>query len=221
MVASGRGQEEAPGWPWGDGRRSITDVELVVRTLRGSEEAFRCLVERYERPVFSLVVRMVKDRELAEDLAQESFIKAFRALSSYDHRRKFSSWLFKIAHNATIDHLRRSRLETQPLESSGAERTPLLDQLEDPTALSPEVTAESADLGRDLDRAIAGLRPEYREVIELRFRQGLSYQEIAEITDTAMGTVKTNIHRARKELAAALTALGWVPSGETPGRRGS
>lgn len=187
--------------------------------MRGSEEAFRRLVKRYERPVFSLVVRMVKDRQLAEDLSQESFIKAYRALSSYDRRRKFSSWLFKIAHNATIDHLRRARLDTEPLERGSPDQPSERPQLEDPAALSPLHAAESADLGRDLDRAIAALRADYREVVELRFKQGLSYQEIAEIMELPMGTVKTNIHRARKELAARLSGLGW--GGETPRRRGS
>lgn len=176
-------------------------------------------MERYERPIFSLVVRMVKDRELAEDLSQETFIKAYRALSSYDRRRKFSSWLFKIAHNATIDHLRRSRIETEPLERGGPEQTSERPQLEDPASPSPLAAAESADLGRDLERAMATLRTEYREVIELRLKQGLSYQEIAEIMGTPMGTVKTNIHRARKELAARLAGMGW--DRETPPRRGS
>src|SRR5881227_3973330 len=93
-----------------------TDAELVASTLRGSQDAFRELVVRFERPVYSLVQRMVQDPATAEDLAQEVFVKAFRALRSYDPRWKFSSWLFKIAHNTTIDHLRRGAPETVPLE---------------------------------------------------------------------------------------------------------
>lgn len=192
-----------------DGGRSITDVELVVRALQGSERAFQSLVERYERPIFSLVLRMVKNRQLAEDLAQETFIKAYRGLSRYDRRRKFSSWLFKIAHNATIDHLRRSRLDLESLDEESEDRPSLASRVEDTSTPSPATAAESSDLGRALEGAIAGLRPEYREAIELRFRQGLSYQEIAEITGSPMGTVKTNIHRARKELAEVMSELGW------------
>ena len=87
---------------------SVEDSELVSGALLGSEQACRRHVVRYQRPVFSIIVRMVRNAQLAEDLTQDVFVKAFRALPSYDHRRKFSSWLFKIAHNATIDHLRKS-----------------------------------------------------------------------------------------------------------------
>src|ERR1700694_1922321 len=80
-----------------------TDAELVAETLRGSQEAFRELVVRFERPVYSLILRMVHDSGTAEDLAQEVFVKAYRHLAAYDAPRKFASWLFKIAHNSTID----------------------------------------------------------------------------------------------------------------------
>ena len=86
------------------------DRRLVEQALAGSERAYHDLVKRYERPVFSVILRMVRDRALAEDLAQETFLKAFRSLASYDRSRKLSSWLFTIAHNAAIDHLRRKRL---------------------------------------------------------------------------------------------------------------
>src|SRR5436305_12671748 len=86
-----------------------TDAELAASAAQGSQDAFRELVKRFERPVYSLVLRMVQDPATAEDLAQEVFVKAFRALRTYDPRWKFSSWLFKIAHNTTIDHLGRGR----------------------------------------------------------------------------------------------------------------
>ncbi|HEY8021858.1 MAG TPA: sigma-70 family RNA polymerase sigma factor, partial [Thermoanaerobaculia bacterium] len=100
--------------------RGLSDPELVGATLAGSQEAFRELVVRFERPVFGLIVRMVGDPETAEDLSQEVFVKAYRALASYDPSRKLSSWLFKIAHNATIDHLRRSAPDSVPLEGDEA-----------------------------------------------------------------------------------------------------
>ena len=93
------------------------DLDLVRRALAGSQDAYRDLLLRYQRPVLSLIRRMVRNSSQAEDLAQEVFLKAFRALGSFDQKRKFSSWLFKIAHNATIDQLRRKKLDTVPLET--------------------------------------------------------------------------------------------------------
>ncbi len=166
-------------------------------------------MERYQRPVFSLVVRMVRDAALAEDLAQDSFLKAYRALPSFDVGRKFSSWLFKIAHNTTIDHLRRSGLDTEPLEDAGEGRS-RSETLEDSSIRSPHDLATSSSLGVALERAIATLRPEYRSVVLLRFVHGHAYQEVAEITGLPLGTVKTHLHRARKELAELLRDQGWA-----------
>ncbi len=187
----------------------IADTELVGRALAGSERAFYDLVRRYERPIFSLIVRMVHDHAVAEDIAQESFLKAFRRLDTYDPTRKFSSWLFKIAHNATLDHLRRPSLDTRPLEAQGEGEADLVSVLADDKAPSPEEGIGRYDLARALDRGLRSLREEYREVLLLRFREGLSYQEIAEVTGQPLGTVKTNIHRARKELAAAMGNVAW------------
>ncbi|HEV2854018.1 MAG TPA: sigma-70 family RNA polymerase sigma factor [Thermoanaerobaculia bacterium] len=196
-----------------------TDAELVAGALKGSQDACRELVKRFERPVYSLVVRMVQDPATAEDLAQEVFVKAFRRLSTYDPQWKFSSWLFKIAHNTTIDHLRRGTPETVPLEA-GAEddKGGLSAVLADASAEDPQVLAERRDLARSLERAIGRLRPEYRQAVLMFYAQGASYQDICEVTGLPLGTVKTNLHRARKELAQEMTALGWGP--ETPHETG-
>jgi len=184
----------------------------VGRALDGSQRAYRELVRRYERPVFSLVVRMVRDAAVADELAQEVFLKAFRSLETYDRQRKFSSWIFKIAHNTTLDHLRRKRLDTVPLETPADDDEPGAGyRLADDSAFSPHVEAESSDLAKAMETAIDRLRPEYREVVVLRFQEGLAYQEIADITGLPMGTVKTYIFRARKELAGHLTEMGWTP----------
>lgn len=191
-----------------------TDTELVTSTLRGSQEAFRELVGRYERPVYSLVVRMVQDSGLAEDLAQEVFFKAYRRLDTYDPVRKFSSWLFKIAHNTTIDHLRRHSPETVPLEGDrkdDEDRGGLATVLADTSSEDPSAAAERRDMARSLERAIARLRPEYRELVVLFYVEGASYQDLCEATGLPLGTVKTNLHRARKELAQAMSAEGWGP----------
>ncbi|HKI00584.1 MAG TPA: sigma-70 family RNA polymerase sigma factor [Thermoanaerobaculia bacterium] len=188
-----------------------TDAEVVVSALRGSQDAYRELVKRFERPVYSLILRMVQDPASAEDLAQEVFVKAFRRLNTYDPQWKFSSWLFKIAHNSTIDHLRRGTPETVPLEAADDERGSLGAVLADETVEDPLAAAERRDLGRSLERAIALLRPEYRQAVLMFYAHGASYQEICEVTGLPLGTVKTNLHRARKELAQAMTSLGWGP----------
>ena len=189
-----------------------TDAELVASAIKGSQEAFRELVVRFERPVYSLIARMIQDPATAEDLAQEAFVKAYRSLRSYDPSRKLSSWLFKIAHNTTIDHLRRNVPDTVPLEAPPDHeegRGGLAAVLADGSVEDPAAAAERRDMARSLERAVARLRPEYRESVVLFYIEGASYQEICEATGLPLGTVKTNLHRARKELAQEMAALGW------------
>jgi RNA polymerase sigma-70 factor, ECF subfamily len=195
-----------------DARRAelaaLTDQEVVVLARLGQESAFHDLSRRYERPVFSLVYRMVRDRELAEDLVQEAFIKALNALESYRPEFKFSSWIFKIANNAAIDHLRRRELVTLSLDGAPNAQTP--DAVE-ATALqigdraeSPLAELEAKEIGGAIEAAIARLRPEYRACIMLRHVEGRPYEEIAEMLGLPLGTVKTYIHRARNELRESL-----------------
>jgi len=186
----------------------VDDRKLAVLAAEGRESAFRELLDRYERPVFSLVYRMVRDRTLAEDLAQEAFIRAFNAIDSYDPDYKFSSWIFKIANNLTIDHLRKRKLDTVSIHGSPharsqeeAERTAVV--LESDVE-SPEAYVEAQELGGQIEEAIGQLRPEYRTAILLRHIEGHSYEEIAEIMDLPLGTVKTYLHRARNELKELL-----------------
>jgi RNA polymerase sigma-70 factor (ECF subfamily) len=189
----------------------LTDQEVVLLARSGREAAYRELVRRYERPVFALLYRMVRDRELAEDLAQETFVKALNAIDSYRPEFKFSSWIFKIANNAAIDHLRRRELDTLSLDGSPHAETPEAMQA---TALqigarqeSPLDAVEARELGGAIEAAIGRLRPEYRSCILLRHVEGRAYEEIAEILDLPLGTVKTYIHRARNELRLALAHL--------------
>jgi RNA polymerase sigma-70 factor (ECF subfamily) len=186
------------------------DAELIQQALDGSQEAHRQLVLRYQRPVWGLLQRMVRDSMLAEDLAQEVFVKAFRALETFDRTRKFSSWLFKIAHNTAIDHLRRKKLDTVALETPDGEPD-LMAVIPDRESESPDSELRRRDLARDMEASLERLRPEYREVVLLRFHEGLSYEEIAEVTGLPLGTVKTHIFRARKAMARYLTARGWEP----------
>jgi RNA polymerase sigma-70 factor (ECF subfamily) len=189
----------------------LTDQEVVLLARSGREAAYRELVRRYERPVFALLYRMVRDRELAEDLAQETFIKALNAIESYRPEFKFSSWIFKIGNNAAIDHLRRRELDTLSLDGSPHAETPEAMQA---TALqigarqeSPLDAVEARELGGAIEAAIGRLRPEYRSCILLRHVEGRAYEEIAEILNLPLGTVKTYIHRARNELRLSLAHL--------------
>jgi len=190
---------------------ALSDQEVVLRARSGQEAAYRELIRRYERPVFALLFRMVRDRELAEDLAQETFIKALNAIDSYRPEFKFSSWIFKIANNAAIDHLRRRELNTLSLDGSPHAETPEAMQA---TALqigarqeTPLDAVEAKELGGAIEAAIGSLRPEYRSCILLRHVEGRAYEEIAEMLNLPLGTVKTYIHRARNELRQSLAHL--------------
>ena len=190
---------------------AASDQQIVAWAQDGEEFAFRELVRRYQRPVFSLIYRMVRDREIAEDLAQETFVKVLNAIDSYRPEHKFSSWIFKIANNAAIDHLRRR--EPDLLSLDGAPDAVSVERRE-ATALQVRDQGESPldelaarELGSHIEAAIAGLRAEYRACILLRHVEGRPYEEIAAILDLPLGTVKTYIHRARAELRDALGPL--------------
>jgi RNA polymerase sigma-70 factor (ECF subfamily) len=151
---------------------------------------------------------MVKNPARAEELAQDTFVKAFRALHTYDVQRKFSAWLLTIAHHVAIDELRRASFATESLDepTDAGERKR---EFADTSAPTPALVAERAELARALQQAIGRLRPEYREVVALRYERELDYDEIVEITGLPMGTVKSSLHRARKELAEHLENMGW------------
>jgi RNA polymerase sigma-70 factor, ECF subfamily len=188
-----------------------TDHELVTFARSGSEKAYRELLDRYQRPVFSLVFRMVRDREQAEDLAQETFVKVFNHLDNYNPKYKFSSWIFKIASNLAIDTLRKKTPDTVSLDGSRYAQTN--EEIES-TRISiassdenPEQLLEAKELGEEIENAIGQLRAEYRTAILLRHVEGRPYEEIAEIMEIPLGTVKTYIHRARTELRDLLAHL--------------
>jgi RNA polymerase sigma-70 factor (ECF subfamily) len=185
----------------------VAEARLVSDALGGSQPAFEQIVRRYQRPVISVIVRMTGDRARAEDLAQETFVKAFRSLKSFDSTRRLSSWLFRIAHNTTLDALRRLKPEVVELEglSEG-------DPRRDPAAPAAPDPLEQAALGAALNRSLLSLRPDYRAAIALRYDQQLPFDEIGRILGVPEVTARTYVHRARKELARSLAALGWAPS---------
>lgn len=178
----------------------LSDAQLVATAASGSQPAFQEIVRRYQRPVFNLIARIVRDPALAEDVAQEAFLKAFRSLASFDRTRRFSSWLFRIANNAALDALRRRRAD------------PVL-QTDAPEPIGPSAAdqVEARALGAALEQALSAIRPEWRAAVVLRYDEGLSYEEIAEVMGIPEGTAKTFVHRARKQLAERLAAAGWAP----------
>ena len=190
---------------------NLPDADVVALAQHGRDDAFREIIRRYERPVFSLVYRMVRDREAAEDLSQDAFIRVLNHLDKYRPEFKLSSWLFKIANNVAIDHLRKRQLDT--ISIHGSPNASTASDIE-ATSFDIEDGGENAldemaakELGGEIERAIAKLRPEYRACIMLRHVEGRAYEEIAATLDLPLGTVKTYIHRARHELREALEHL--------------
>jgi RNA polymerase sigma-70 factor, ECF subfamily len=175
----------------------------VANALAGSESAFEQIVRRYQRPVISLIARMTGDRAAAEDLAQETFVKAHRSLGAFDATRRLSSWLFRIAHNTAIDALRRSRRSVVVEQSDDA-------VLDPPAAPEPD-PVERAALARALEAALARLRPDFRAAVLLRYDEGLPFDQIGQVLGVPEATARSHVHRARKDLARHLAAAGWAP----------
>ncbi|MFO7693840.1 MAG: sigma-70 family RNA polymerase sigma factor [Vicinamibacterales bacterium] len=191
------------------------DARLVEQALAGSQDACRALVERHSRAVLNLVARMVRDDGVAEELAQDAFVKAFGALRTFNPAYKFSNWILRIAHNVAIDHLRRSRLPVVRIddESSGRNIADVLADTREPSAFDRAVQLDFRD---DLEEALARLRPEFRRLVVMRYLEDLSYEDIAEVVGLPIGTVKSHLHRARAALGRLLADAGWGPG--TPDR---
>ena len=180
---------------------ATTDSELVRRCLAGDEDAFRVLVQRHERPVYHIVWRMVTNTENARDLVQETFVKAYRALEQFDQARTFSFWINRIATNISIDFLRKRRLRTVSIDPDprDEERRPPMLRDENPL---PDRVLEMRRMGEALGLLVDRLAPHYRVVIHLRHAQQRSYDEIAELLDLPLGTVKARLHRAHNQMRA-------------------
>ncbi|HEX9304847.1 MAG TPA: sigma-70 family RNA polymerase sigma factor, partial [Thermoanaerobaculia bacterium] len=182
-----------------------SDQELVRRVLAGEESLFGALVRRYQARVVAHVARMVGRREDALDLAQEIFLKVFQALDRYNPEFKFSTWLFRIAGNAAIDHLRKRRPRTVPLEIADPESRTGVSSIEhESPGLDPYGELRNVERGEAISKAIADLPLEFRELITLRHFGGLSYEEIARLKNMPLGTVKNKLFRARVVLKERL-----------------
>ena len=184
----------------------LSDETLVEEALAGDRDAFGAIVRRHQRGLVNYIFRLVGSRDVATDLAQEVFLKVFVGLQSFDPRYRFTTWLYRIASNGAIDHLRRKQPKTlslsQPSADEGAPAPTLAGT--DPT---PDDVLRLRELESRLDRAIGELPPAYRQLILLRHRQHCRYDEIARITHLPLGTVKNRIFRAREILRGQLTDL--------------
>jgi len=185
---------------------AVADRELVATAVSGVEGSFEELVRRYQRPIAGYVYRMVGNYESALDLTQEIFIKVYSSLERYRAEFKFSTWIYKIAHNAAIDHLRRSATREQSLVV-GTEG----DQFELPvesSRLSPEQESERRERRGEIETVVRALPANYRELIVLRHSQDLSYEEIVEVTGLPLGTVKNRLFRAREMMRQQFVEKG-------------
>lgn len=176
------------------------DDELIRRTRQGDLRAFDALVRRYQRKVYFLAIRMVKNHDAADDVAQETFIKAYNALDSFKLGCSFFTWLYRICVNLSINHLKRGR-RIMTESSFREEARPL----ERPAAgADPAGCMEMAELGERIEAAIDSLSPKYKAVFVLRIYEDMSYEEIAESLDISVGTVMSRLFRAREKMQEML-----------------
>ena len=169
--------------------------ELVARVRAGDEEAFRLIFDRYSRPVLSFIYDMVGDRALAEDLAQETFVRAYRGLSGLREKTKLSTWLFAIAKNCAREQLRSRRRHEGNVEIDAEPAFELRDH-----GRTPSGALLDKELSGVIQRALQKLDEDKRTVFTLKVLQQRSYEEIAEITGFSVGKLKTDLHRARAEM---------------------
>jgi len=185
---------------------AVADRDLVASAVTGLEGSFEELVRRYQRPIAAYVYRMVGNYESALDLTQEIFIKVYSSLERYRAEFKFSTWIYKIAHNAAVDHLRRTATREQSLVV-GVEG----DEFDLPIEsgrLSPEQESEQRERRVEIETVVRALPGNYRELIVLRHSQDLSYEEIVEVTGLPLGTVKNRLFRAREMMRQQFVEKG-------------
>jgi RNA polymerase sigma-70 factor (ECF subfamily) len=188
--------------------QSLTDVELIAKAISGREDGFEELVRRYQRPITNYVFRMLNDYDASLDVTQEVFIKVYNSLSRYSSEYKFSTWLYRIAHNAAIDFIRRRSPNEQSIETENKDGAYQL-QIESPNP-TPEQDRERSEWRTEIEAVVKCLPAVYRELILLRHAQDLSYDEIAEITNLPLGTVKNRLFRAREMMREIFIERGFT-----------
>ena len=185
------------------------DLKTIRRCKRGEEDAFREILERYRGPIYNLCYRMTRNAEDARDMGQEVFIKVFSLLDRFDENYAFSSWLFRIATNHCIDHLRRNRLRFLSLDGGVGQDGEEYELQLPAGGPEPDTVLQRKEALARLDEVISELPPHYRAITLLRHDQQLSYDEIAEALHLPLGTVKARIHRARNLIQQMLRSRSY------------
>lgn len=182
----------------------VEDSNLIQQALAGNNQGYKKLMHKYHDAIFNFIFKMVHDRQQVEDLTQEAFIKAFASLKNFNDEYAFSTWLYKIATNNSIDFIRKRKLQMysidKPIESKDSDYT--FELPDDSYEADKEII--SGQKTKLLNEAIAKLPEKYRKVIRLRHVEERSYEEIAEILHLPIGTVKAHIFRAREVLYRSL-----------------
>lgn len=195
-----------------------TDLVLVQRTLAGDQRAFELLVLKYQRRIQRLVARMVRDVDLVEDIAQETFIRAYRALHQFRGDAQFYTWLYRIAVNtakkALLDLKRDPTISEAFFRSGDDDDETSGHGLELTTGETPETELAAKDIARTVNAALDALPEELRQALVLREIDGLSYEEISEVMSCPIGTVRSRIFRAREAVSAKVLPLLERPRGK-------
>ncbi|MDQ0163441.1 RNA polymerase sigma factor SigW [Bacillus alveayuensis] len=179
----------------------------IKQIKKGDQDAFADIVDLYKDKIYQLCYRMLGNAHEAEDIAQEAFIRAFINIHSFDTKKKFSTWLYRIATNLSIDRIRKKKPDFYlDAELSGTERLTMYSQIAS-NDLLPEEELESMEIQDTIQKEILKLPEKYRSVIVLKYIEELSLQEISEILNVPIGTVKTRIHRGREALRKQLRHL--------------
>ncbi|MDO9403301.1 MAG: RNA polymerase sigma factor RpoE [Polaromonas sp.] len=202
--------DTTPPSPAGPPLPSDSDTILVERTVAGDQKAFELLVIKYERRIQRLIGRMVRNTDLVEDIAQETFIRAYRALAQFRGEAQFYTWLYRIAVNtakkALMDMKRDPTVSENSFKSGDDDETsPLENELT--SSETPDAVLASREIAQMVNDAMEALPEELRQAITLREIEGLSYEEIAEVMNCPIGTVRSRIFRARDAISAKVKPL--------------
>ncbi|MET0192885.1 MAG: RNA polymerase sigma factor RpoE [Hyphomicrobiaceae bacterium] len=193
-------------------RPGDVDFELVQRTVAGDQKAFEMLVVKYQRRIERLIGRMVRDVDLVEDIAQETFIRAYRALHQFRGEAQFYTWLYRIAVNtakkALVDMKRDPTISESALRPSSSEDDETYQPRNEPISdETPETVLAANEIAAAVEAAMEALPAELRQAVTLREIEGLSYEEIAEVMDCPIGTVRSRIFRAREAISARVKPM--------------
>jgi len=184
-----------------------SDRELVRESRRGNKEAFRDLVERYQRKILSVALGMVQNRDDALELTQETFVKAYENLGKFKGESSFYTWLYRIVVNLAIDARRRGRRHPTVAIEERPGGDEFSTALADRELVDPYQQVRAREIGRRVSEAINELTPDHKAVILLREVEGLSYEDISRVMQCSKGTVMSRLHYARKKLQAKLRDL--------------